>query len=121
MTKVFNQLTIGELIHKLEHLFDQSQPLAFCRGLYPADFCSYRGYYEDIAIGVTTYPVTVGEWLAKLKAQIGEVHQGWKGGDYTAAAETALWVAAKQRDTGPAITDVVREAGWVKLCMTHDD
>ena len=30
MTKVFDQLTVGELIKKLEYLFDQNQPLGFC-------------------------------------------------------------------------------------------
>ena len=121
MTKVFNQLTVGELIKKLEYIFDQNQPLAFCKGLYPADFWSYRGYYEDLAIGVTTFPVTVGGWLAKLKEQIGKEHYGWKGGTYTVCEDTAVWVAVEHRDTGPAITDVKPKDGWVKLSLTHDD
>ena len=120
MTKVFGQLTVGELIKRLERLFDQNQPLAFCGGLYPAGFWSYRGYYEDLAVGVTTFPVDVGEWLAKLKEQIGKEHDGWKGGTYTVREDTAVWVAAEQRDTGPAVTDVKLKNGWVKLCLTHD-
>jgi len=121
ITKVNNQLTVGELIKKLEYLWDKNQPLAFCKGLYPADFWSYRGYYEDLAIGVTTYPVTVGEWLSKLKEQIGKTHDGWKGGTYDVREDTPLWVATQPRDTGPAITGVKPNKGWVKLCLTHDD
>lgn len=120
MTKLLDQRTVGELISHLEKM-DQSEPLAFCNGLYPGDFWSYRGYYEDLAIGVTTYPVTVAEFLKKLKDQIGEKHDGWKGGTYTVKEDTALWVAAEHRDTGPAITGLKEQNGWVKIVLTHDE
>ncbi len=121
MIKVPNQLTVGSLIKMLESVLDRSLPLAFCQGIYPSEFWSYRGYYEDLAVGVTTFPVTVGEWLEKLKDQVGVKHDGWKGGEYEVTMQTPLWVAAGNRDTGPAITGVKPKNGWVKLCLTHDD
>lgn len=119
MTKVLNQFTVGELIQGLEK-FDQNELLAFCPGLYPEGFWSYRGYYEDLAIGVTTYPVKLGDWLESLKNQIGKVHCGWKGGEYVVDEETALWFAVDKSMTGPAITGVIQEDGYVKLCMPHE-
>lgn len=60
---------------------------------------SYRGYREDLAIGFGPYfegrptYATVGDLASALRAAIGQDFEGYKGGDYTMAADTTLWIA----------------------------
>ena len=91
------QLTLGQLINLL-HPIATSEPdrpvrFDFCR-FEPYDFSSYRGYYEDLAIRPSENGMkTVGEFWTKLLACTGETFTGWKGGDYVATPDTALWVS----------------------------
>ena len=100
-------MTLGEFIAELEAL-DQDLEISF---LYPegtaerlddewhqytgvfglGDLRSYRGYYQYLAFGPSKVIGTVGEALEKAKSAIGEVFEGYKGGDYEMTAETLLW------------------------------
>ncbi len=81
------QLTLGALIDALEAM----PPDATVANL--ADPMSYRGYYCDLAFARSdgTRPAT--DLLRDCRAAMGEVFEGYKGGDYTMGARTPLWVS----------------------------
>lgn len=82
------QLTLGKLIAALETM----PPDAPITNLLEPH--SYRGYYEDLAFEQGEGTRTVGELLADCKAAMGQVFQGYKGGDFVMGALTPVWVAS---------------------------
>lgn len=101
-------ITLGKLIAELEKL----HPLAFVMydhwGLRPTTFRSYRGYYEDLALGVEQggSPATVAQLLANAKAMLGTTIDGWKGGSYRVDAETGVWAAEWGQTSDIAIVGI---------------
>jgi len=82
-----SQMTLGKFIELLA-----AMPADFLiDGLGEPD--SYRGYYSDLAFGREPEKVTAGALLAMCRAAMGQVYQGYKGGDYMMGANTPLWVA----------------------------
>lgn len=82
------QLTLGQLIAYLQAL-PPDMPVAPLEAPH-----SYRGYYCDLAFevrGEASRPA--GELLAECQAAMGQVFQGYKGGDFLMGASTPLWVA----------------------------
>lgn len=96
MKKHDQQLTLGQFIDRLKELKqDSSICFEFCC-LTPTTLESYRGYYEDLALGFEEEgwgSPSVGELLAICEEAVGETMQGYKGGDYLMDRDTALWVA----------------------------
>lgn len=89
-------MTLGQLIDTLErHPPDNIlsiEPL----GLIPSYLDSYRGDYCDLSIGFTDDMeprVLVVEFLPKLKAAVGAIFTGYKGGEYVMSADTPIWIA----------------------------
>lgn len=119
------QLTLGELIERLEALpatreaLDGStQPkdvvFDFCRA-FPWSIASYRGYYDELALqyvfpGDQTDPHTVEKFLELLYAAASSVFQGYKGGDYRASSSTPVWVS-NWGDVDDTIVVGVTDAG----------
>ena len=104
-----NQITLGAIMDGLKKA-EPGLPVYFdwCR-LNPGRFCSYRGYYEDLALGFedSRYKsVTVGELLQACEEIEGKILEGWKGGDYKMTRETPVWVANSGQSTGWAIVGV---------------
>ena len=81
------QMTLGQLIEILESMPADTE----IRGLNCPH--SYRGYYSDLAFEPTEGTVTVSELLSECKAAMGQVFEGYKGGDYVMGALTPIWVA----------------------------
>lgn len=79
------QMTLGQLIEALEAM-DAATPVNVS-----AELNSYRGYYCDLSIepGAST----AGELLAECKDAMGEVFEGYKGGDFLMGRTTPMWVA----------------------------
>lgn len=103
------QLTLGELIEALEKQ-DQKKPVKF-------DFCyfspdgvhSYRGYYEQLAIGYSYKEAdvpTVEEFLKVLTNALDEDFYGYKGGQYKMGKNTPVWVDQPNHASGTAIVGV---------------
>lgn len=97
-------MSLGSLIKAVEAVprrspFNATDNREHCvwiglRGLAPRGFCSYRGDYSHLAIVITTNGdkgMDRALFLEELRAQIGAVHQGWKGGEYTMTADTPVW------------------------------
>lgn len=102
-------LTIKQLIDLLEEC-DHNDAIYF-------DFCcfvpdsleSYRGYYEQLAIGYTREKqATVGEFLAKLKNIIGRKLTGYKGGRFLMEENTKVWVDDFGECSDTAVVGVTR-------------
>ena len=98
------QMTWGDLIEALRILPADvlARPAAFeLPWVYPTHFNSYRGYYDQLALGaahVGNLPLTMGkqttggEILERARSTVGVTHTGWKGGDYIMGNRTPVWV-----------------------------
>lgn len=94
------QLTLGALIKALEEMPPASQ-VANLHSL-----SSYRGYYSDLAFkhDVGTRPA-VDLWN-DCKAAMGEVFEGYKGGEYVMGAKTPLWISEYGESSGTKLMAV---------------
>jgi hypothetical protein len=119
--KSLDQKTLGELIDLLKRR-DPDEKVRYDFGPFcPTTLDSYRGYYDDLALGFDeidwdTYP-TVKSLVAELESAIGKTFTGWKGGDYVMDRETPLWVANPGDSHGTAITGLA-ECRWITVLTT---
>lgn len=91
------QMTLGQLIDALEAAPDRSQRITYelC-GIVPTKLDSYRGYYDQLALGLDASRharLTVAELLEDAKAALTTTFHGYKGGTYRMNRETPLWAA----------------------------
>ena len=84
------QMTLGKLIERLESM----PPQTMIDGIY--DPHSYRGYYCDLAFEIRGKK-PVADVLAICRSAMGEVFQGYKGGDYQMGKATPVWIASYGR------------------------
>lgn len=105
------------------------------------DFCdttprkvgSYRGYYEDLALGWAptgrdaldhglseTAHITVGALLILLKCALGETFTGYKGGDYTMTRGTTVWVANYGEASGTSVQSIEQRSSEVVIHTAYD-
>jgi hypothetical protein len=82
------QMTLGKMIDRLAAM----QPDAMIDGLENPH--SYRGYYSDLAFERRAEKITVKDALTMCRAAMGEVFEGYKGGDFQMGRNTPLWVAS---------------------------
>jgi hypothetical protein len=82
------QMTLGELISALAAMPPDAQVAHLCRAH------SYRGYYSDLAFEQDAGTRPAVDLLNDCRAAMGEVFEGYKGGDYVMGALTPLWVAS---------------------------
>lgn len=81
------QMTLGGLIEALEKL----PPEATVHGI--GEPMSYRGYYRDLAFEPSRKARPAAAVLADCRAAMGEVFEGYKGGDYVMGRSTPVWSA----------------------------
>lgn len=89
-----SQMTLGNLIDALGELPPYTPVSGF------GEPWSYRGYYEDLAFGDSEYPEPAGELKQRCQDCMGQVFEGWKGGNFPMHANTALWIAPSERGLG---------------------
>lgn len=114
------QVTLGQLIAALEGCDPtHSVEFDFCQ-FVPTDFDSYRGYYEQLAIGYEEHgTTTVAELLAGAKDALGSDFQGYKGGTFRMHAGTPIWVSNYGRCHSTAITGLIADGYSVILTTGH--
>lgn len=96
-------LTLGGLIDGLKAL-PADLPVIFSHdGTSPADPCSYRGYYHDLAFASADEPRSVGDVLSEASNALGKVFEGYKGGDYLMTERTPLWASEYGMASGWAV------------------
>ena len=93
--KTSEQLTLGELILKLEAVEDKSKPVIFNERYFPVGIDSWRGSYCELALEYAEVgeKLSVEASLKKLKATIGATLTGYKGGEFHMGKTTPVWVA----------------------------
>jgi hypothetical protein len=100
--KTSEQLTLGELILKLEHIEDKSKPVIFDEQYHPTNLDSWRGSYCELALeyAQTGKKLSVEKLLKKLKDAIGTTFYGYKGGDFLMGKTTPIWIANYGESSG---------------------
>jgi len=95
--KTSPQLTLGEMILKLESVKNKDLPVVFDVKPYrPVNIDSWHGSYNELAlkyVGNESRAFTVTELLRLLKSVIGRTLTGYKGGEYLMGKTTPVWVA----------------------------
>jgi hypothetical protein len=113
-------ITLGALIDRLAECAKRD---ADCPVYYDFDrLCpgkpdSYRGYYADLAIGITRTETTVADLLAACLAVRGTVLEGYKGGMFRMDSGTAVWAANYSECTDTAIVGVT-DHDWAVILDT---
>jgi hypothetical protein len=129
--KVNGQLTIGALIDVLDAV-PRELPLRIdghARLRPVTSIASYRGYYEDVAIGYGsdrgirfTEGTTVGALRDELEQAVKRRRTifGYKGGTWQCYPSTVVWVANFGDATHAAVTGVVVRRGKAHLTISGD-
>jgi len=94
-----SQMTLGSMIKKLESMPAE----AIIKGL--GSLNSYRGFYCDLAFAPTNKGETISSLLERCKSAMGEVFEGYKGGEYVMGSLTPIWLAG-YGDTGDKIVAI---------------
>ncbi len=112
-----NQLTLWELILKLEAIEDKTIDVYFdfC-DIWPTSLDSRRGSYDEIALWRDADSrKTVEELLTDCKQAIGKEYHGYKWGEYIMSKNTPVWVANPWRSGSTAIVDILDKKHSVYL------
>lgn len=117
-----DQMNLGQLIDALE-IAKPDEPVRFTVGyLCPEGAHSYRGFYEDLAIGYGQDERLVGDFLNTLNEVVGKEFYGWKGGTYRMDRDTPVWVANSDEAPSTAIIgvdlteyDVILKTAYIDL------
>ena len=118
--KTSEQLTLGELILKLEALESTyknynkktvERPVKFAfEYLKPTGVGSWRGSYNELAIKFDgDKGFTHKEFITLLKETVGKQFTGYKGGEYTMGKTTPVWVANYGNSGETAVVDVQQD------------
>ena len=95
-----DQLTLGELILKLEsissskHHQDHGQYTVWFdfEDLFPTHFMSWRGSYDELSIGFADdgQPPKLNDFIKMAKAALQKKFEGYKGGEYFMSKHTPI-------------------------------
>ena len=99
------QMTLGKLINTLECI-EHSAVVNLSRPH------SYRGYYSDLAVEVTP-GTTVRELLEQCRAAMGDVFEGWKGGEYVMHKNTPVWVSPMGSSSGDKLMAINPDGSYI--------
>lgn len=106
-----HQMTLGDLIGKLREC-KQDAPVYFDFGYFAPDgIDSYRGYYDQLALGYKEYfwhetKPTAASLLAECEAAVGRVFTGYKGGEFIMDERTRVWVSRWGECAHTAVADI---------------
>ncbi len=117
-------LSIGEMLDKLNKFKDDEQITFTNEKFHDGTFDSYRGYYEDMYIGWSNSDNganTVGSLKDTLITALnqGEMY-GYKGGDFSIDRDTLVWMA-EYGNTGDMIVDVQKIDGHIFVVTKEDE
>jgi hypothetical protein len=108
-----SQMTLGKLVDKLSNL----PPDMMVNGFESPH--SYRGYYHDLAFEPLDETITVERALEIARSCMGEIFEGYKGGEYQMGRKTPIWIALHGR-SGLKIKEL-REDGSFELGNFGED
>ena len=129
------QLTLGELIEKLEPIAkthknfedkgSQKEVVFDFEYLFPTEFLSWRGSYDELALGFSTNlygsykKLSVSQFLEMCEETVGSVFSGYKGGKYRMSRDTPVWVSNSGNAGHTAIVDVFDDGYEVVLITSR--
>lgn len=127
------QMTLREFIRALERQEpDDPVKIDFVH-FGPTTFDSYRGYYEQLALGYNEcgrmsprgdesyqYP-TVAKLLEHARETLGREFTGWKGGNYVMHGDTVLWISNPGETGSTAIVNVEKHLYVTIMTELVDD
>ena len=94
--KTSEQITLGELILKLEYINNKDKPVFFdFDDNIPDQLISWRGSYAELCLqyGKEGGFKDVVSLLQNLKEAVGKEFYGYKGGEYLMGKTTPIWIA----------------------------
>ena len=102
------QLTLGEIICKLEALEPETSVVFDFANVVPISLDSWRGSYDELAIeyGPSSSALRVDAFLEMLREAIGKTFIGYKGGDFVMGRRTPVWVSHYGEGERRAVIDV---------------
>lgn len=83
-----SQMTLGTLIDALAEMPAEKELEGF------NEPHSYRGYYSDLAFERTQEKITAGQAHKMARDCMGEIFEGYKGGDFQMGRNTPVWIAS---------------------------
>jgi hypothetical protein len=105
------QLNLGQLIALLTEEPPDNLIMYDFGNLVPTYVGSYRGYYNELALGWAedNGVVRVSEVLQVLSRAVGATFPGYKGGQYGMGTDTPVWIANYGKATSTAPIGVTRD------------
>jgi hypothetical protein len=82
-----SQMTLGELIDTMAAIPTETEIEGF------GEPHSYRGYYCDLAFEKIEGKITASQAHEIARACMGEIFEGYKGGDFQMGRNTPVWIA----------------------------
>jgi hypothetical protein len=118
--EVLGGMTLGELIAALERIGPAAHVTVAVDRIKsrPKEPRSYRGFYEDLALGFEPGSRPASELLAELRAALGQTLDGYKGGGYRATEATGLWASNWGDASGLLITGVAIASNGDAMILT---
>lgn len=112
------QMTLGQLIDVLERK-DREMKVDYAFGYFsPTSFHSWRGAYEELAIGYQHWAEfgydkrpKVGKLLELATNADGGIFTGYKGGDFTMSRDNRVWISNVDEACDCGIVDVMEANG----------
>lgn len=118
----YEPIRLGALIDALSRQSPGSRLyFDFC-DLRPRRLDSYRGFYDQLAVGYDTgTDKTVGQFLEECRACVGAAFEGYKGGSYVMSDKTCVWVAnyGESHSTGIVGVEMGSYEGATILITSH--
>ena len=118
-----HHLTLGGLIDGLKRL-PQDQPVYYDFARFvPTSLESYRGYYEDLALGYRerdARDARTGNLCTACMDAVGRLYTGYKGGNYRMVRDTPIWVANRGEAVGTYLVGV-RTNDYATILLTATD
>jgi len=115
------RLNLGDLIDLMQARNDKEQCVRFDFGhVSPVGIDSFRGCYEDLAIGFEEEPKkypSVAAFLKLLRDTVGKTFTGYKGGDYKMMGSSRVWVANYSNTSNTTIVGI-RDCDYMTVLHT---
>ena len=120
-TVMIQHMTLGELAGSLEYVNPNAKVYtdfgARVESRIVGPFESYRGYYEDLAIGYSgigaSLQASAGSLLRAaqkiMNGGFSSTFTGYKGGEFAMNADTPIWISNYGEASGYALVDIVAE------------
>lgn len=115
-----SNLTLGQFIEFLVSCDGDWRVYFEFGGMIPTNFNSYRGFYDQLALGFKSQSYgeapTVSSLLSEARSCVGKVFTGYKGGNYTMDLHTELWVDNPGSSTSTMLVGITSDRD---LCQTY--